>query len=193
MTSPLADGTATKLRAVQWRAAWIGVGASGLCLLGGLWNIPQFFHSYLIAFVFWLGVALGCLALTMLHHLTSGAWGIVIRRLLEAGMGTLPWFAVLFIPLVFGLRSIYQWTSGGVPAGLSSYLNAPFFVLRAALYFASWIWLARLLGRWSERQDKEDSTAMLQRMRQLSAPGMVLYGFTASFAAIDWIMSLDPG
>src|SRR5205814_9846987 len=74
-------------------------------------GVAQFFHSYLVGFMFWLGVTLGCLGLLMLQHLTGGAWGFVIRRVLEAGTRALPLMLLLFLPLaIFGLTHLYKWT-----------------------------------------------------------------------------------
>src|ERR1043165_6485609 len=70
----------------------------------------MFFRSYLLAYVFWIGIALGCLAILMLQHLSGGAWGLVIRRVLESGTRTLPLMAVLFVPIIFGMGYLYEWT-----------------------------------------------------------------------------------
>ena len=165
-----------------------------LWFVGAFWNLPQFFRSYLFAFLFWTGIGLGCLALAMLHQLTSGAWGIAIRRPLEAGFRTLPWMALAFLPLIVGLRFLYGWIDGaGYSREQLQYFYPPLFVLRGALYFTVWLWLARLLGRYSDEQDRSGSSEPAQRMRLLSGPGLILYGLTASFASIDWIMSLAPG
>ncbi|MBI3896412.1 MAG: hypothetical protein HY313_10835 [Acidobacteria bacterium] len=183
----------SEIQRVQSGAVWVGISGFSLCLLGAYWNRVQFFHSYLFAFLFWTGIALGCLAIMMLHHLTAGAWGMVIRRLLESGSKTLALMAFLFVPLIFGLRSIYSWTQPiQLPSQQLEYLNIPFFIARAALYFLIWLWIVYLLGRWSQEQERGEGSRLLRKMRLLSGPGLVLYGLTASFAAIDWIMSLEP-
>ena len=175
----------------------IGVGALALCLLGALFNPQQFFQSYLFAYVFWLGIALGCLGIVMLHNLSGGGWGVVIRRLLECGMKTLPLMAFLFIPLLFGLPYLYEWAR---PNALTepllqhkaAYLNVPFFLIRAALYFALWIGPAWLMSRWSDQHDDTGDQRLITRLRMLSGPGLVIYALTITFASIDWIMSLEP-
>ena len=107
--------------------------------------IEQLFRSYLIAYLFWLGIALGCLPVLMLHHLVGGTWGFVIRRILEAGTRTLPLMLLLFLPLLLGIHSLYEWSHPEVVAQDSilqakrAYLNVPFFVIRAAVYFAAWV------------------------------------------------------
>jgi hypothetical protein len=183
---------------IQRRALIIGISAMLVCMFGAYSDSRQFFHSYLIGFLFWLGVALGCLAILMLHHLVGGGWGLIIRRLLESGTRTTPLMALLMVPLLFGMPQLYSWTRSGplAPDSLlrfkSVYLNVPFFVARAAAYFLIWIVLAYYLNKWSFEQDRTGEPAVLRRLRALSGPGLALYGLTATFASIDWVMSLLP-
>jgi hypothetical protein len=173
----------------------IGLVAAGA---GALVSPAQFFHSYLLAFLFWLAAALGGLALTMLHHMSGGGWGVVLRRIFEASARTLPWMALFFVPLVFGLTDLYPWTDTAMVAGdhilkeKTRYLNVPFFLVRAVLYFAIWNGLAFYLTRWSAEQDRTGSPALATRMQSTSAVGLVLYVLTMTFASIDWGMSLEP-
>ena len=176
----------------------VGVVALALSFAGAWFSPGHFFYSYLMAYVFWLGMPLGCLAVMMLHNLTHGAWGVVIRRLLEAGMRTLPLMVLLFVPLVFGMPTLYEWARAEAVAEdtllqqKSAYLNVPFFFGRAALYFALWILGAYLLTRWSREHDRTGDPRLLDRLRLLSAPGLIVYAFTVTFASIDWLMSLQP-
>jgi hypothetical protein len=176
----------------------IGAVALAACLLGAFFNPTQFFRSYLVAYVYWLGLGLGSLAIVMTYHLTGGGWGVAIRRVLEAATRTIPLLAVLFVPLLLGMRRLYPWADAARILGdpvlqhKAGYLNVPFFVGRAAVYFASWLVLARLLNRWSDQQDGTRNPGPTNRLRRLSAGGLVLWGFTVSFAAIDWVMSLEP-
>jgi hypothetical protein len=179
-----------------------GLIAGGVGLLvgigGAFLNPAQFWQSYLLAYVFWLQFSLGCLAIVMLHHLVGGRWGFGIRRFLETGAMTLLPMAVLFVPLLFGLSSLYSWTDPDTLAQStllqhkSVYLNVPFFLVRTVLYFIVWIGLAYGLNRWSLRQDQTAEPALTARLRRLSAIGMILYFLTATFAAYDWLMSLEP-
>jgi hypothetical protein len=179
---------------------WLAVGliAAVLCAGGALIFPPAFFRAYLSAYIFWIGIPVGCLALLMLHHLVGGRWGFMIQRVLEAAIQTLPLMALLFIPLVFGLSDLYPWARTEVAAAdpllqqKAAYLNIPFFVARAVAYFAVWIVLGRLLVTWSLRQDQSADDTLTLRLQRLSGPGLVLYGLTVSFAVIDWIMSLEP-
>lgn len=169
-----------------------------LLLIGYLVDRTQFFHSYVFAFSFWVGLSVGSLALLMLQHLSGGGWGMVIRRPLEAATHTLPVMLLLFIPIILGSHSIYSWThqeelaKHPVVASKVSYLNLPFFSIRAVVYFAIWILLAYLLTRWSTLQDQTADRKYAKNMRVLSGPGMVLIVFTVTFASIDWFMSLEP-
>ena len=174
-----------------------GLAGLVLCAIGFLFDRGHFFRAYLIGYLFWLGVALGSLALMMVHHQSGGAWGLVIRRIFEAATRTLPALAILFLPIVLGLPYLYPWTHADhvahdpVLQHKAAYLNTPFFLARAVFYFASWIGLAATLNRWSLRQDGGDSAAT-RRMQILSGAGLVLYGLTITFASVDWVMSLNP-
>jgi hypothetical protein len=160
--------------------------------------MQQFFRSYLIAYLFWIGVALGCLPLLMLHHLVGGNWGFVIRRILEAGTRTLLLMALLFIPVLAGVHSLYEWSHPDIVArdavlqAKQAYLNVPFFVVRAVVCFFAWVAFAFFLNRWSAEQDASRNPFFLRRFQLLSALGIVVYVLTITFASIDWAMSLEP-
>ena len=187
---------------LQRRALIAGVPGLLLCLLGVYLDPVQFFRSYLVAYLFWLGIPLGCLAILMIHHLVGGAWGAVIRRVLEAATRTLPLLLVLFVPLLFGLGDLYSWADPVEVAKdpmlqhKSAYLNTPLSLLRLAGYFAIWLVLMYGLNRGSRRQEEApDWTAeqtVRRHLRRLSGPGLALYGLTVTFAAVDWMMSLEP-
>jgi hypothetical protein len=162
-------------------------------------NHDQFFEAYLIGWTFWTGIAVGSIALLMLQHLTGGGWGFVIRRILEASTRTLPVMAVLFIPVLLGAHSIYHhWMDKAEVEKHEavkfkiSYLNFPFFTVRAVIYFAVWLALMFLLNRWSLAQDRTADNRYTKNMRVLSGPGMVALIFTITFASVDWYMSLEP-
>ena len=183
---------------MQKRSLAVGLIAAVLCAGGALIFPPVFFRAYLSAYIFWIGIPVGALALLMLHHLVGGRWGFMIQRVLEAAIQTLPLMALLFIPLLFGLADLYPWAQTEVVAAdpllqqKAAYLNIPFFIARAVAYFAVWIVLGRLLVTWSLQQDRTADGALTLRLQRLSGPGLVLYGLTVTFAAIDWMMSLEP-
>ncbi|HLH45108.1 MAG TPA: hypothetical protein VKV74_19115 [Bryobacteraceae bacterium] len=181
----------------RWRRRAQAVGAALfiVSVLGAFFNPEQFFHSYLCGFLFWWGLALGAMALVMLQYLTGGAWGVVTRRPLEAAVRTLPWLALLFAPVAAGMPYLYHWAHPELVARdpvllhRSGYMNPPFFLIRAAIYFAVWIWWSHLLNKWSWEEDQRGDQSV--RLARLSAPGLVLYVFTVTFAAIDWAQSLE--
>ena len=169
-----------------------------LCLIGAYFNRQQFFRSYLTAYIFWLGIPLGAFGVLMTHHLVGGTWGFVIQRLLESAIRTFPVTALLFLPILFGIPDLYLWarpesmTHDEILRQKTLYLNVPFFIFRAIVYFAIWISVSHFLTKWSADQDRAADGALTQRLQNLSGPGLVLYGLTVTFSAIDWIMSLEP-
>jgi len=173
----------------------VGIAASAL---GAVVATDQFFRSWMLSSLFWLAIALGALPLLMIHHLVGGKWGFAIRRILEAASRMLPLMAILFIPILFGIHRLYEWSHADVVAGdavlqhKSSYLNVPFFASRAAFYFLVWILFGWLLNRWSMEQDRTGHISILHRLQKLSAAGLVVYALTITFASTDWVMSLEP-
>jgi hypothetical protein len=186
-----------KLSQIRTRAGIVGVVALAACLVGALGSPDQFFRSYLIGYVLWTSVALGSLALLMIQHLITGQWGWIGRRSFEAAARTLWLLAIGFIPIVLGISRIYVWADPGHAVGdaliehKSPYLNVEFFLIRAAFYFVIWIGLATLLSRWSRQQDRGD-LSVAARFQLGSGLGLVLFALTTSFAAVDWIMSIEP-
>jgi hypothetical protein len=179
----------------------------------------QFFHSYLIGFMLWLGVTLGSMVILMIQHMTGGKWGMVIRRQLEAAMKCLPLMGALFIPiLVAGVPYLYSGdhsnpahvTNGWFNAtkadghlydlshaymqriGTPNFLYLNGYTGRAVIYFLIWFLFAYLLNRLSKQQDNPPVENLAPRFRRIAAPGLILYAFTISFAVIDWVMSLSP-
>ncbi|HEX6716193.1 MAG TPA: hypothetical protein VF088_03740 [Pyrinomonadaceae bacterium] len=182
----------------QKRTLIVGIVFFVALVVAALLNARQFFESYLIGWTFWTGITVGSLALLMLQHLTGGGWGLVIRRVLEAVTRTLPVMAILFVPIILGAHSLYEWTDREVLAQhpavqfKTPYLNVPFFTVRAIVYFGIWGGLAFFLNRWSLAQDRTADNRYTKNMRLLSGPGMVVLIFTVTFASIDWYMSLEP-
>jgi hypothetical protein len=162
-----------------------------------------FWRPYLVGFTFWTGIAVGSLPLMMLHHLTGGGWGIVLRRIFEAATRTLPLLAVLYLPIAVAIwtRTLYPWTFRELQgehaiAHKAIYFNLAFYFGRTVFYFAVWFVLARAINAWSLEQDNEPDPRkrrrLRERMQSVSAPGILLFGLTVTFAAVDWLMSLEP-
>ena len=179
-------------------AAALGVVLTGAgFMMAGEQGAERFFQAYLVAYTFWTGVALGCLALLMVQHLTGGAWGIVLRRPFEAAVRTIPFMAVLFLPIALGMHHLYEWTHDSaltdpVLMQKAAYLNTPFFLVRQVIYFAIWSALGYLLTSWSAEHDRTGDPKLVDKMASLSGAGLVLYFLTITFAMVDWTMSVNP-
>jgi len=161
-----------------------------------------FFRSYLVAYIFWTGIALGCLGLLMIQYLGGASWGLLIRRQLEAGSHALWLMFILFLPIALvGLHSLYEWshplgeitdqTARTLIEHKRPYLNQTFFLIRGVIYFTIWIGLATFLRQWSKQQDADRDMGAVQRAQNLSGPGFVIYALAVTFAGVDWVMSLD--
>lgn len=201
MSEPLTAQTLPMPAAVdRLRQRALVAGVVGLIAMGAgaVLDTENFFQGYLVGFMFWSGVSLGCLALTMIHHLSGGQWGLVTRRIWEAAAKTTPLMLVFFVPLTFGLPYLYQWAQPELVAQdpilqhKAPFLNTPFWIGRTVVMFAIWSSMAWLLAKWSQQQDAVPSDRPDSRFQKLSGPGLVVYGLTVSLASIDWMMSVDP-
>jgi hypothetical protein len=187
---------------VRLQRTALGVGLAGLvlCIVGWIKSPDALLRSYLPAFLFVLGLSLGSLGLLMLQHLTGGHWGIVIRRPLESATRSLPLVFVLFFPILFGMKYLYAaWLAaprsgeGALSEFQQSYLTADGFKFRALIYFAIWLILMFVFNRWSREQDvNREDRSLRRRLKLVAGPGIILYVFAMSFAAIDWAMSISP-
>jgi len=181
--------------AASWQRTYLIVGVVGAiaCIAGFVLQPEQFLRGYLIGFMLWLGLSLGCMALLMVQHLSGGLWGLSIRRILEAASKGLPLMAVLFLPLAFGRNHLYSWMSDATLTEHNAwYLNMPFWWGRLVLYFAIWIGLAYVLNKRSDQQDQPLTADNRPRFQLFSGIGLLLYSLAISFAAVDWVMALDP-
>ena len=185
------------------RSLIVGVIFSVIAAVLAFKNTDEFFQAYLMGVMMWLGVTLGSMAILMLRHLTKGAWGMVIRRILGAAMRTISLVTLFFIPIwaevYLGHHHLYKWLDPGEIARnahlrwiAGKYLNSPGFIARSALYFLVWNVISFFLTKWSREQDSPSAPDHTLRFKAVSGPGILLYAFTISFAAIDWVMSLDP-
>ncbi len=191
------------VKTIAWRSLIVGVVFGVVAIIGAFMRPEEFYRAYLLGFMCWLGVALGSMAILMIRHLTGGGWGMVIRRTLGAAMRTLPLLALLFIPIILGMHRLYIWAQPldniadkhlreHLQNITKTYLTTNGFIIRAVFYFAIWNLLSFLLTKWSKQTDRPGAPDNTQRFKAVSGPGLILYGFTISFAAIDWVMSLDP-
>lgn len=177
-----------------------GIGIVGLIAtgVGYFINHDQFFFSYLTSFSFFTSIALGALVLLMIHHLTRSEWGVTLRRIPEALTSNLWIWGLFFIPLLFGMHSLYHWThadavaSDPVLQGKEPYLNTTFFIIRQIIYFGIWGFLGYKLYNSSIEQDETGDWGLQTLQRKVSGPGTLLFAITVSFASFDWLMALDP-
>ena len=178
------------------------IGALGLllCVAGFFSNRAIFFQSYLFAFLYWAGFSLGGLGVLVLNNTVGGRWGVTSRRYFEAAMRTLPYIFLLFLLLLLGMNQIYPWThidsvpdaiSRGILRHKQPYLNVPFFILRAFIYFAVWMFWGMRVARWFDQQDQTGDPSIRERLRAFSAPGCLVVTLTVTFAYIDWLLSAD--
>ena len=180
--------------AAEWqkRALIVGVVGALVCIAGAVTSLDQFMRGYLIAYMFWTGLSLGCLALLMVQYLSAGLWGLVIRRVLESAAKCLPLMLLLFLPILVFRTHLYAWmTNPALTERNHWYLNMPGWIIRCLVYFAIWIGLQVVLSKRGDTQDYP-LTGVRPRFQGLSGIGLVVYALTVSFAAVDWIMSLDP-
>ena len=183
----------------------IPVIAAGFALLGavacailGAGNPKQFFFSWLVSFMFFLSLTLGGLFFVLIQYAVQGGWGIVLRRIGETIFATIPVMAALFVPVVLGLHDLFEWAHPGAAdhdallRWKAPYLNVSFFLIRAALYFVIWSFMAILYYRGSRGQDVTGDPGVSARLRRLAGPAIIVLALTQTFASIDWIMSLTP-
>jgi hypothetical protein len=188
--------TATLARLMR-RTLVVGVIAA-IVSAGVAFLYPKdFYPAYLVTFLFWLGISLGCLAISMIHHLTGGGWGIAIRRILESGASVVLLMAVLFIPIALGMGTLYRWSDPDYVAGDEilerkvHYLNVGAFLIRAAIYFAVWSGCSLLLNVGTFTADSAVQERRQRWLSLVSGPGLILWGLAVTFAAVDWAMSLE--
>ena len=178
-------------------AACALLGAVACAILGPA-NPKQFFFSWLVSFLFFLSLALGALFFVLIQYATQGGWAIVVRRIGETVFATIPVMAALFVPLLFGLHDLYSWSVPGAAEHdallrwKAPFLNVPFFLIRAALYFGFWSFIALLYYRLSRGQDVTGDPRVSARLRRFAGPAIIVLALTQTFASIDWIVSLTP-
>jgi hypothetical protein len=186
------DETATlaALRRGRRTALVVGGAAAIAAVVGAFLDPTQALRSWLVAWLLALGVALGSLAVVLLHVLTGGGWCTGARRILEAAIRTLPTLALGLLPILLGVGRLYPWVHEH--ATQPRWLNVPFFVARAVACFAAWVLLAFELDRRLKRREAAPTPANDRRARLFAGPALALLGATTTVAAVDWEMSLEP-
>lgn len=186
----------------KFRAIALGIGGIALVIwaAGAYFNLEQALRSWLLGFIFWGGIAIGSIGIVMLQYLTGGAWGVVIRRVVEATSRTLPLVFIFWLPLALGVTHIYEWThlppDDFTVIQRGAYMTPMWWIIRGVIYFILFGVMVYLLNSWSAEQDRspdyETAAGWLGKATAFSGPTMVIYVLTITFAAVDWVMSLDP-
>ena len=195
--SPSGTVLGQQMERAQRNALFVGLIALLVSLIGLFMDPSHFWQSYLFAYIFWAGLALGCLGIFFLHNVVGGNWGVAIRRLVESGLKTLPLILLLAIPLFFALGTIYKWTDAGYRAEhfavghKAAYLNPTWFIIRTLLYFAIWLFSGFRILKMANEHDRTGDPALFKRIKARSAPALLVFVITTSLAFIDWIMSLE--
>jgi hypothetical protein len=175
--------------------AALGLGATFFL---GRESPKQLYHSYLVAYIYFLSLALGGLFFVLVQHATRSGWSVVVRRVAEHVAGTLPLFVPLFIPIAVGVHDLYHWSHPEAVAAdpllrhKQPFLNSTFFFIRAGVYLGAWSVLGWWFRRRSLAQDRSGDHAITRRLGRVSAPSLIVFGVTITFASFDWMMSLDP-
>ena len=186
------------LRRIGFGGLTVALIGGAACAFGYMQVRDEFYSAYLTAYLYWLGLTLGCLGVAMLHGLTGGEWGTAIRRVIEAGFQTLPLMALLFAPLWLGVEGIYRWANpdavqhNELLARKAGYLNVAGFHTRAIVYFSAWFVIGWLLTLSSPNDDSQLDSPRSRRLQRTSALGFIIYGLTITLASVDWVMSLEP-
>ena len=184
------------------RIAGLAAVAAGALTVTGFSNPAQLVQSYLPAFLLWFGVSIGCLSMLMIQHQSGGHWGILLRRLLEAGARTIYFLPIFFAPILLGINHLYVWADpvriaadprlAEIVHKKGAYLNVPFFTVRTFGYFLFWALMAKTLSSLSRKYDETGDREYAERMRRMSGWGLLAQALIITFAGVDWGMSLDP-
>lgn len=167
-------------------------------ILGYVTDSRQFFFSYLVSFMYFTTIGLGAMLFVAIQHLTGSAWSVTVRRQMENIMSAVPVSAILFLGILAGLPTLYEWThreffsADPVMSVKMTFFNPNFFTVRAVFYFAVWTLLALKLYGASLKQERGDSMGGTRKAEWWSGPGAALLFVTTTAASVDWVMSLDP-
>jgi hypothetical protein len=157
--------------------------------------------SYLIAFTYWAGISMASVILLMIFHATRAKWMVVLRRPVEAMGATMPLFLVLFVPVILARKQLYSWVEPAATLPRETlqllqhkrpWLNPGFFTGRAFFYILFFSVVMYLLFGWSKKQDTTGDVQLTQKQRTLGSAALPLIGLAMTFAAFDWLMSLNP-
>ncbi len=190
----------TDLKSMRTKAIALGIVFLLVTAAGAFLDAPQFFRSYLFAYVFWVGISVGSLAWLMVQYLSGGAWGVMSRRICESAASAMPMWLVLFVPLILGIPYLYgnSWANASIVAHdpvllhKAPFLNTTGWIVRGFIYLGGWSLLSFLLNKWSDIEDRDGGVKPRQTMAKISAPGLIFSAFAVTFMSTDWVMSVNP-
>jgi hypothetical protein len=168
-----------------------------LCVAGAGIRLKDFGYAWLLAFVFYLTIALGALFLVLIHHLSDAGWSVATRRFCEHIAAWLsPWLAILFVPVAVLAPAIYPWMSlnpSGDRALLAKWplFTWPGFYVASALIFGVWWLLTSRLRYWSLKQDETGEAHCTHQMRFYSGWGVLAFAATVTLSGILWMQALQ--
>ena len=183
-----------------------GLGIVGLLLTAvgyatGGTERPVILAGYLVAFAYWLGIAIAASIWNAIFHAAAARWMTVFRRVFESMGAAIPIFILLFIPIAVTMPELFPWVRPSnkmtheqlaLLTHKALWLNVPGFLIRAVVYFAIWVAVNQLLRGWSLRQDQEGGLEPTRKMRRYGSGALPFLGLSITFAAFDWLMSVDP-
>lgn len=190
----LAEPISQRLNRIQQGAIVVAVVALIIGFIGMFADATHWVRAYLVAYIFWLELSLGCLGLLLLTNLVKSKWGFTTQRLLAAGARTIPLMVILFLPVLIGLRQLYPWATNvatEINYGEDAYFRGPVFVIRAVIYFILWSGFAYIVTGWLYRSDSDNDVGTLKRSQRFSALGIIVFFITVTFSSLDWIMAVD--
>lgn len=178
--------------------AFMGVGIAALVYWAVLYQVDhaRAMFAYLFGFSVTLSLALGCLVFVLIQHVTRAGWSVAIRRIAEVSISLLPLFIIFFIPIALSTHDIFPWTHEDhideILVKKLPYLNESFFLMRSFGYLLVWAVMGVIFYRLSVSQDPGHKFDVTKTMQALSAPAVIIFGLSVTFAAFDWLMSLQP-
>lgn len=188
-----------------WAAGLVGIVALAAGVVLGLAegdDLAYFYHSYLLSFCFCLSITVGAQFFVAFQHVSRAGWSVTVRRLCELFGATTPVLTLLFLPILATVclhrASLYEWADAQATSRdallqhKAAYLDPAFFIVRSLGYFAVWWLLGRFFLQRSLRQDQSGDVALTLQAERLSPLALLLLSVTVTFAAIDWLMSLEP-
>lgn len=185
----------SRLRSIGAAACLVGVPLSAL---GWFVSPQEFYSAWLTAFFFWLGISLGSLGWITIQGMAGGRWGLLVRGIMECSSRTMPLMVVLFLPIWLNAGQIYEWANAEyvqhhpVLLKKAGYLNVPGFQIRAVVYLTLWSVTAWIFSRMPLRYESAKHAELASNWQRYSGMAFILYGFSMTLAAVDWMMSLEP-